>query len=180
MVARRFGPPTFGVLIFEKLVAEERVVVFPGFATQVDHGLGDIVVVVEIGVFLEVKGVVLLHVAASFADGFMAISFVLLDTQGACAGETKVAIGRSAWTCFAVSESAVILLGIGDRLQSCVGAAAEVFEFQSGVLGGLESLEVPGVDRSIPSRALLVLVIPSADFVLVVDAPLPGALCDFC
>jgi len=74
-------------------------------------------VIVEVGVFLEVEGVVLVHVAPTFPDRGMVVSLVLLDAKGACSGKAEVAFGGSAGTVFTVSKSAVFLLGVEDGLE---------------------------------------------------------------
>ena len=103
--------------MLDQFVAEELIVDFPGFSAEVDHGLRGVIVIVEVGVFLEVEGVVLVHVAPAFPDGGMIVPFVLLDAKGACSGEAEVAFGGAAGAVFAVSKTAVFLLGVEDGLE---------------------------------------------------------------
>ena len=117
VVAGWVTPRAIFCLVLDQFVAEKLIVVFPGFSTEVDHRLRGVIVIVEVGVFLEVEGVVLVHVAPAFPDGGMVVSLVLLDAKGACSGEAEVAFGGAAGAVFTVSKSAVFLLGVEDGLE---------------------------------------------------------------
>ena len=80
---------------------------------------------------------------------------------------------------FTIAKATAFYLSVSERGQSILDDSTEVFEVEPGGLGRLECLKVPCGGGGIPAWVFLILVIPSADGILVVEDPLNGVLCDF-